>query len=52
VRNILFQAVVLLLTWTCLLPVVQTSSRLHAQNDSIQASRRRLEEIRAERDRL
>ena len=50
--NFLFQALVLLLTWTCLLPVVQTSSRLHAQNDSIQASRRRLEEIRAERDRL
>lgn len=29
-----------------------TPSRLHAQSDSIQASRRRLEEIRAERDRL
>jgi len=48
----LLQVFVLLLTWTCLLPVVPTSSRLHAQNDSIQASRRRLEEIRAERDRL
>ena len=38
--------------WTCLLTAVMTSGRLHAQNDSIQASRRRLEEIRAERDRL
>jgi len=45
-------AVLALLAGALLAPAALPSGRLAAQADSIQASRRRLEEIRAERDRL
>ena len=45
-------AVLALLAGTLLSPAALPACRLAAQADSIQASRRRLEEIRAERDRL
>jgi len=45
-------AVLVLLGGVLLSPAALSSCRLAAQSDSIQASRRRLEEIRAERDRL